>query len=237
MGALTWALLLSLGAGGTIFLGAFAATREDLIADWLELELRHTVIAFGGGALLAAVSLVLVPDGAREFSAVAATGLFAAGGVAFMWLDRALAQHGGAADQLIAMLLDFIPEATALGASLVSGDSSGYLLALLIGMQNLPEGFNAYREIRQTGEIRERLLLCAFAGLPLLGPLSAWVGATWLSDQPRTLGAILLFSAGGILYLVFQDIAPQGRIERHWWPAQGAVAGFALGLAGHLLVG
>ena len=44
------------------------------------------------------------------------------------------------------------------------------------------------------------------------------------------LDAVLLFAAGGILYLTFQDIAPQSRLERHWAPPLGAVLGFALAL-------
>jgi len=55
-------------------------------------------------------------------------------------------------------------------------------------------------------------------------------------NQPFILGGIMLFASGGILYLTFQDIAPQVPLEKHWMPAQGAVAGFALGLVGHLLV-
>lgn len=43
--------------------------------------------------------------------------------------------------------------------------------------------------------------------------------------------------AGGILYLVFQDIAPQARLEKHWAPSLGAVAGFLLGVLGHMAAG
>jgi ZIP family zinc transporter len=51
------------------------------------------------------------------------------------------------------------------------------------------------------------------------------------------LAAIMLFAAGGILYLIFQDIAPQARLERHWGPPLGAVAGFLMGMLGHGLLG
>jgi len=44
----------------------------------------------------------------------------------------------------------------------------------------------------------------------------------------------MMFAAGGVLYLVFQDIAPQARLARHWAPPLGAVFGFALGLSGHM---
>lgn len=45
----------------------------------------------------------------------------------------------------------------------------------------------------------------------------------------------MLFAAGGILYSVFQDIAPQAKLNKHWLPTLGAVLGFALGLAGFMM--
>lgn len=44
----------------------------------------------------------------------------------------------------------------------------------------------------------------------------------------------MLAAAGGILYITFQDIAPQARLARHWGPPLGAVLGFVVGLAGHM---
>jgi ZIP family zinc transporter len=52
--------------------------------------------------------------------------------LAFFLLDRAIQRQGGTAAQLIAMLLDFIPEAMAVGAALASGMQIGFLLVLLI---------------------------------------------------------------------------------------------------------
>jgi ZIP family zinc transporter len=46
----------------------------------------------------------------------------------------------------------------------------------------------------------------------------------------------MIFAAGGILYLTFQDIAPQAKLQKHWGPPLGAVAGFLLGLIGQLLI-
>jgi ZIP family zinc transporter len=42
----------------------------------------------------------------------------------------------------------------------------------------------------------------------------------------------MTFAGGGILYLVFQDIAPQAKLQRHWIPALGAVIGFLFGVMG-----
>ena len=81
--------------------------------------MRHSVIAFGGGALLAAVALVLVPEGIRNLDPWMIIVCFSAGGLIFMGLDIQLAKRATTASQLVAMLADFIPEALALGATFV----------------------------------------------------------------------------------------------------------------------
>ena len=71
--------------------------------------------------------------------------------------------------------------------------------------------------------------------LALLGPVCGVIGWFWLAGADAVLGSIMLFAAGGILYLTFQDVAPQARLERHWAPPLGAVLGFALAVVGELL--
>ena len=48
---------------------------------------------------------------------------------------------------------------------------------------------------------------------------------------------IMSFTSGGILYLTFQDIASQAKIENAWKPRLGAILGFAIGMIGHKLLG
>lgn len=47
--------------------------------------------------------------------------------------------------------MDFVPEAIAPGAALALGSDTAFLLALLIALQNVPEAFNACREVRAGG--------------------------------------------------------------------------------------
>jgi len=228
-------LTLTLLAGLSMPLGALIARVEQIRPRWLEHEFRHSVIAFGGGALLSAVALVLVPDGAEHLEAGPALFWFVLGGGIFMLIDVVLNLFKTAASQLVAMLADFIPESIALGAAFALGGSNGLLLALLIGLQNLPEGFNAYRELRQSSHYSSRRIILTFALMALLGPLAGLIGYLWLAEYAAVVAAIMLFAAGGILYSVFQDIAPQVQLERHWGPPMGAVFGFALGILGHML--
>ena len=230
-------LLFTALAGACIPIGAGLARVERIGPEWLEEEFRHFVIAFGGGVLVGAVALVLVPEGVLWVpDPLAVMALVLAGGGAFMLLDRRQALTGRAAPQFSAMAADFLPESLALGGIFAVGGEGAMLLALLIGLQNLPEGFNAWRELAAAG-VRTRAALGRMIGLAALGPVCGAIGWFWLADHEAVLGAVLLFAAGGILYLTFQDIAPQSRLERHWAPPLGAVLGFALALVGHLLLG
>ncbi len=118
-----------------------------------------------------------------------------------------------------------------------SGSPSAVLLAILIGLQNLPEGFNAYREFSSGRRPRRKKAVLFMSCLVPLGPLMGLAG--WLIGPvfPEFVGGVMLFSAGGILYLIFQDIAPQSRLDRHWVPPLGAVLGFCLGMFAHVLTG
>ncbi len=234
--ALLSALILSTAAGAAIPAGAALASVERFMPNWIEHEFRHSVIAFGGGALFSAIALVLVPEGTERMPAAPALTCFVAGGLAFLWADRTLARRGSRAAQFMAMMLDFLPEAMALGALLSGNAETATLLALLIALQNLPEGFNAYRELQENGPSHRGRLALIFLLVVPLGPLAAFLGLNVLNRHPAMLGGIMLFAAGGIVYLLFEDVAPQVPLKRSWAPAFGGVAGFAFGLAGHLVL-
>ncbi|SIO40909.1 zinc transporter, ZIP family [Rhodovulum sp. ES.010] len=236
-GGLPGALLLAALAGASAPVGAWLATRDGVLPGWLREEFRHTVTAFGGGALISAVALVLVPEGSAALPAAAALAAFAAGGFAFFLLDRALERRGGHVAQFMAMLLDYLPEAMALGAMLGGAPRTAALLAFLIALQNLPEGFNAWREMHRGRATNPRRLALLFGLMLPAGMGAAWLGVAVLAEAQAALGAVMLFAAGGILYIVFEDVAPQAPLDRHWSPPLGAVAGFLLGLAGYLATG
>jgi ZIP family zinc transporter len=236
MDPLARVLVYTAAAGAGIPLGGLLSSVPSIGPDWLKREFRHGVMAFGGGILVAAVALVLVPEGVRAVPTWAALASFVAGGFAFMVVDRALARRGTHASLLLAALLDFAPEAIALGAAMAVRPSLGVVLTIIIALQNVPEGFNAHREMVAAGRSSRRVV-GLLAVLALVGPACGALGFMFLGDAPRVTGVLMLFAAGGILYLTFQDIAPQVRLENHWAPAAGAVLGFAAGLAGALLVG
>lgn len=237
MNDLAQIVALTLIAGLAMPVGASIAAVERISPRWLETEVRHGVIAFGGGALLSAVALVLVPQGVSHLSAFLVAACFAGGGITFMMLDVRLASNKKPFSQLTAMLSDFVPEALALGATFTLSTDSGLLLAGIIALQNAPEGFNAYREIRASSDYSRLKIIGAFTLMALFGPMAGAAGYLVLSGYQQIVSGIMLFAAGGILYIVFQDIAPQSKLQNYWAPPLGAVAGFLLGVLGHISIG
>ncbi len=228
---------LTLAAGACIPLGGVIASIERISPNWLELEFRHFLIAFGGGILLGAVAVVLVPEGKASMNdSLWAIPAILAGGLLFFVVERLLGLKKREAPQLMGVMLDFVPEATALGGMIVVNPGVAPLLATLIALQNLPEGFNAYRELREYPGFTSRKTLVFMSGLALAGPVAGLLGYCFLASSPVLLGFIMLVASGGILYLIFQDIAPQSRLEKHWMPPVGAVVGFCLALFSNDLV-
>ncbi len=228
-------IISTLLVGLAMPLGAMIAHFEKVKSEWLEQELRHGVMAIGGGALLSAVALVLVPEGIANLTPLAACAWFILGGLSFMYLDIYLKKIDTPASQLAAMLSDFIPESIALGAAFATGSNNAFLLSALIALQNLPEGFSAYSELKTSSTYKPKKIIIMFFLMAPLGPIAGVSGYLWLSDSPKIISAIMLFASGGILYSIFQDLAPQVKLEKHWAPPMGAVFGFTLGMLGLML--
>lgn len=230
-------ILLTLAAGSCIPLGGLIASIEHIRSDWLESELRHFLIAFGGGILLGAVAVVLVPEGVSAMGhSLVSVPIVVLGGIACFGIERRLGLQKRASPQLMGMVLDYVPEAIALGGLLAQGSPIAPLLAVLIGLQNLPEGFNSFRELKEASNKSSKHTLLVMLILVPIGPLAGLAGYYLLAGNEAILGAIMLFASGGILYLLFQDIAPQSKLESHWAPPLGAVIGFGVALFSEMLV-
>lgn len=237
MSELEQIILYSLLSGFTIFIGGLLSHYFGLFVKngYVKEEIIHFSIAFGGGILIASVSLVLVPEGMRELSLLPVVLCFTAGAITYYYVDRFMERKGGTMAQLFSLLSDFIPEAITMGAVFSQDTRLGILLAAIIGMQNLPEAFNAHMDLRNSYSAKKSLIilfLLSFSGL-----FAATAGYFLLSDMPKTVGGFMLFSAGGVVYLIFQDIAPMSKLRKNWVPALGGSMGFLVGMIGVKVLG
>lgn len=218
-------------AGVTVIIGGLLARANLLPRNEFGEEISHGIVAFGGGVLVAAVAFVLTPKGMDILSLPLITLAFFGGVGTVFFLDRIIEQRAGAGSQVMAMVLDFAPEAVALGAVFSSDERAGLLLAFFIGIQNLPESYNAFGDLVQSRLSPNKALLI-LVPFSLVGIVAALVGAVFFAGHDRATASLMLFAAGGILYLIFQDIAPNAKLERHWSPATGASLGFLAGMIG-----
>ncbi|WP_419765136.1 MAG: ZIP family metal transporter [Arcobacter sp.] len=230
-------ILFSLLAGSTVFIGGLLSCYfENRVhnKDIKEL-IVHYLISFATGIMLSAISFVLVPKGMKELPILFSTTLFILGGISFYYFDKFIEKNRLKIPQLIAMLLDFIPESVALGAVFVYDYKTGILLSIFIALQNLPESFNSYVELRKLNHSKYKALFQLFV-LSFMGLLFSLLGYYFLDTHEKITSSLMLFSAGGIMYIIFQDIAPLLHYKKRKLIAIGVNIGFIIGMLGEAIL-
>ncbi len=224
-------------SGSTVFIGAILANyfNHHVKESPLKYEIIHTLMSFGAGIILSALALVLIPTGMEELGLLEICFSFLLGAILFMFVDQKLAKRGGQTATLLAMMMDFIPESIALGAAFATDTSTAILLAIFIGLQNLPEAFNSFRDLVLSGFTTKKTLLIFFF-LSFFGIIGALLGHFLLSDSPKLTAHLMTFASGGILYLLFQDIIPESKLDKNYLTSLGAILGFLVGIIGEKLV-
>ncbi len=243
-----WGLVVA----ATLLAGALAA-----VLLRLPERVAATATAFGGGILLAAVALELVPEAdAGAGPALTAAGLLAGTLIyvaADAWLSRdpsmrAMRRMGHAAaagrpmehDHSIAargesiaagIFVDGVPESIALGLTIAEGEVGVALLAgILLG--NVVEAYGAAQPILAGGHTR-RFVLGLLGGIGLALAVATIVGGTLLADASEELvGTAQAVAAGAVLAVISIAIVPHAFDEVSRAVATATVAGF---VAGYLL--
>lgn len=230
-------ILFSGFAGATVFMGGVMANvfEHHVKTSPVKDQIVHTLMSFGAGIILSALALVLVPKGMEVLSVWGVVGSFLFGALLFMLIDRKLAKSGGQQATLLAMLMDFVPESIALGAVFAIEPQMALLLAIFIGLQNLPESFNSFRDLVQSGFSVKKTLTIFFI-ISFFGIISALIGHFLLRQHPDLTAHLMIFASGGILYLLIQDIIPESKLDSNYLTSLGATLGFLIGIIGEMLI-
>jgi zinc transporter, ZIP family len=238
-----WGLVVaaSLVVGGLV---AAATSLPERIAS--------TLTAFGGGVLLSAIALELVPEAdARAGTALTALGLL--GGTlvyvgADAWLDRneqmkaaRHSMHAAASGRTmtsseaargesiaVGLFVDGVPESIALGLTIAEGEVGVALLAgVLIG--NLVESYGAAQPIVLGGKSKGFAVgLLATIGLALA--IATVLGGTVFADASDDfIGTAQAVAAGAVLAVVSIAVIPHAFKEVSRMVAVATVAGFIVG--------
>jgi len=244
-----WGLVI----GASLLAGAIAAA-----AIRLPERVTATITSFGGGVMLAAIALELVPEADAQAGVwVTAAGLIAGTLVyvgADAWLSRdegmkttRRSRHAAAAggsmtgtdrgeaargESIAAgLVVDGVPESIALGLTIAEGKIG---LALLIGILigNLVEAYGAAQPIVTGGHSRW-FAIGLLGGIGLALATATVLGGTVLADAPAGLiGGAQAVAAGAVLAVVSISIIPHAFSEVSSLVATATVFGF---VAGYLL--
>lgn len=245
--SLGWGLVV----GGSLLFGAVVAA-----VGHLPERIAATLTAFGGGVLLAAVALELVPEADRE----AGLGLTAGGLIVGMlvyvgadaWLNRdedtkavRRSSHAAAAGRSINMptdrtevvrgesiatglFVDGVPESVALGLTIAEGEIAVALLAG-VAIGNLVEAYGAAQPIIVGGRSR-RFAVGLLAAIGAGVVAATVLGGTVLADaSPALVGTAQAVAAGAVLAVVSIAIIPHAFSEVSSRVASATVLGFVAG--------
>jgi ZIP family zinc transporter len=240
----TW-LMTAVGAA---FVFGFKSMHERLV---------DLMLGFAAGVMIAAsVWSLLIPsmsmaaaDGLPSW--MPALVGFAAGGVFLYGVDRILPHlhpgfssdhaegiktHWSRSALLIgAITLHNIPEGLAVGVAFgaVAHDggtttAAALVLALGIGLQNLPEGTAVALPLRAMGLSRAKSFF--FGQLSaIVEPIAAVIGAATVVFARPVLPYVMAFAAGAMIYVVVEEVIPESqRGDNNDLATGGAMFGFAL---------
>jgi len=214
-------------AGGTSFVGAIITKKKRFSEQQI-----LTLTAFGAGILMAAAIFEMIIEAETE-TGITLTLLSFMGGAMIFTIADIIAEKGGGAGILLGIGVDTIPESLAMGASIAAAGPA-VTLAVLLGIQNLPEGIASYREM-MTGKTacsnNPRKALTAISVVSIIPVFLGLIGLFYMQGMEEAISIILALSAGGIFYMLYYDMIPKAHKERKWLPTFGAVLGFIIGFA------
>lgn len=238
--AVLWGMLAASG----LLIGALAAVAFDA-------RLSHRVVAanmgFGGGVLIAVLSLDLMDTAFTDGGPVAAALGFVVGAISFCAINWRLARHGarhrnrcgecvsqpsetqheGSGVAIaVGSILDGIPESLVIGLSLLDGGRIGAGLVAGFFLANVPQGLSSAAGMKKANR-SDRYIFTLWMSVVLTSGAAAAVGFVLLGTLGPTLPAtILAFAAGGVLAMLTESIIPESFADAQPFTGLITVTGF-----------
>ncbi|WP_435123366.1 ZIP family metal transporter [Micromonospora tulbaghiae] len=236
-----WGLL----AGSALLVGAavgfFARVPRRVTAS---------VMAFGAGVLLSAVSFELIDEAHEQGGLLPVAIGAAAGALAYTGANVLLARHGArhrkrSGDEqpsereqpgsgtaiAVGALLDGVPESVVIGASLLAGGPVSLVTVIAVFLSNVPEGLSSAAGMRQAGRTR-RYVFGLWTAIALISGAASLAGYTLLGGAPpEVLATITALAAGAILAMITDTMVPEAFADAHLLVGLIAVLGFLVAFA------
>ncbi|GAA0250498.1 ZIP family zinc transporter [Halobacterium noricense] len=235
-----WGLL----AGSGLLIGA-------VVAVTLYGRFSHRIIAatmgFGGGVLIAVLSIQLMESAYDDGGPIAATTGFLLGATAFSTINWRLAQNGArhrnrcgeCVEQpsetehkgsglaiAVGAVLDGIPESVVIGLSLLAGENIGLGLVAGFFLSNVPQGLSSASGMKKAGR-SSKYIFSLWTGILLISGMAAAAGYLLLGTANSAIPAtILAFAAGGVLAMLAESMIPEAFADAQPFTGLITVVGF-----------
>lgn len=248
MSDVVWAGVWGLVAGSALLLGAVLGYGVR-VPQWV----IASVMAFGAGVLLSAVSFELLGE-AYEEAGLGPAALGALGGalvytVGNVWLARRGARHrkrsghgraaqpsegeqGGSGTALaLGALLDGVPESAVIGVSLLNGGAVSLVTVAAVFISNVPEGLSSSAGMRRAGRSRG-YVFTVWGAIAAASTVAAVLGYGVVGGLPAAVvAAVTAVAAGAILAMVADTMIPEAFEDAHLAIGVITVCGFLLSFA------
>ena len=248
---LAQAALPGLLAGAGLVVGAVVAVVCDGRPS------HRTVAAtmgFGGGVLIAVLSVDLMDSAFEGGGPAAATLGFLCGAIAFSSMNWRLSrsgagqrnrcgecvaqpsesQHAGSGQAIaVGAVLDGVPESLVINLSLLSGGQISAGLVAGFFLANVPQGLSSAAGMRKAGR-SGRYIFSLWAGVVVVSGMAAAAGYLLFGAAPPAVPATMLaFAAGGVLARLAESMIPEAFAQAQAFIGLITVVGF---LAAFLII-
>ena len=210
-------------AGGALIMGALAGYFLSL-----SQKVITTVMAFGSGVLISALSFELVEPAIQNGGLLPTVFGFAGGvmvySLANWYLGKKGAKHrkrsgsqqsseeeqsGSGLAIAVGALMDGIPESIAIGISMLASSKVSFAAVIAFFISNLPEGLSSSAGMKKAGRSK-RFIFGIWIGIALLSGLAAIGGfAVFGNFSPKAQASTTGLAAGAILAMLVDTMIPE----------------------------
>ncbi|NYI03602.1 ZIP family metal transporter [Allostreptomyces psammosilenae] len=235
-----WGLL----AGSALLLGAVLGYTVR-VPQWVVAS----VMAFGAGVLMSAVSFELLGEAYDQAGLAPAAAGTIGGALAYtagnVWLARRGARHrkrsghrrrqpsesqqaGSGLALALGALLDGVPESTVIGVSLLEGGAVSTVTVAAVFISNVPEGLSSSAGMRRAGR-GPGYVFGVWGAIAAAGTVAAVLGNTVVGQLPTAVvAAVTAVAAGAILAMIADTMIPEAFEDTHLAIGLITVSGFLL---------
>lgn len=227
------------------FLGGFALVIGAIFGYYYKMppKLVASIMAFGSGVLLSAVSFELLDEAYQLGSFLDVAVGFLMGAVIFtltnLYLARRGAKHrkrsrrpedfeGNGVAIAAGSVIDGIPESIAIGLTMIGGLGVSTATLVAVFLSNIPEGLSSSAGMKSDGW-KAAHVFSLWLAIALSTALASILGYTVFQFLPAEITSVALaIAAGGILAMLVDTMIPEAFSQTHDLSGLITVVGFTI---------